>query len=160
MIFVTVGSQVHFNRLVKAVDQWAFEYKRDDVFAQIGTTDYRPKNIDWTNFLKPDEFERRYREASAIVAHAGTGSIITALQLKKPILIMPRQSSLGETRSDHQIATAKQFLRFESVDVAWDESELIAKLNGIDKLCASESIGSSASSELITSIRTFIESTP
>jgi UDP-N-acetylglucosamine transferase subunit ALG13 len=157
MIFVTVGTQLPFDRMVKAVDLWARECNRDDVYAQIGLTDYRPSYIKWTHFLDPEECRHRYETASAIVSHAGTGSIITALQLGKPILIMPRQASLGETRSDHQIATAEQFCRFESVMVALDEKELIAKLEGIDKLHGSETIASHASNELMETIREFID---
>jgi UDP-N-acetylglucosamine transferase subunit ALG13 len=54
VIFVTVGAQMPFDRLVKAVDQWAGENGREDIYAQIGQSDYRPSNIQWTKFLKPD----------------------------------------------------------------------------------------------------------
>lgn len=156
MIFVTVGAQMPFDRLVKAVDEWARENRRDDVFAQIGHTEYRPSSIRWTDFLDPDEFKRKYETARVIVAHAGTGSIITALQLGKPVLVMPRRGDLQETRNDHQVATSQQFCRFESVAVAWDEKELVTKLEGIDSLRGSRRIESYASRELVGAIREFI----
>lgn len=157
MIFVTVGAQMPFDRLIKTVDQWAREHGRKDVFAQIGLTDYRPTNIQWTTFLSTEEFKQRYEAASVIVAHAGTGSIITALQLGKPILIMPRRASLRETRNDHQVATAEQFHRFDSVVVALDEKELITRLEGIDNLRGRQSIEPYASRELVEAIREFID---
>lgn len=157
MIFVTVGAQMPFDRLVKTIDHWAQIKGRDDVFAQIGQTDYRPSNINWTHFLKPNEFMHYYETATTIVAHAGTGSIITALQLGKPILIMPRQASLRETRNDHQVATSEQFRHISSVTVASDEVELLAKLEGIDDLRGGKVIESYASSELAGAIRDFIE---
>lgn len=157
MIFVTVGAQMPFDRLVKTVDQWASDHGREDVFAQIGQTDYRPSRIQWTRFLDPGEFKRRYEAARVIVAHAGTGSIITALQLGKPILIMPRRASLRETRNDHQVATAEQFRHFGSVVVAWDEKELIARLEGVDDLDGRQAVGPYASHELVAAIRGFIE---
>lgn len=157
MIFVTVGAQMPFDRLVKTVDQWAKVNHRDDVFAQIGQSEYQPSNIQWTNFLDPQEFKRKYEAARVIVAHAGTGSIITALQLGKPVLVMPRRASLRETRNDHQIATSEQFLSFDSVEVAWDENELKTKLEGIDKLRGSPRIESYASGELVKVIREFID---
>ena len=157
VIFVTVGAQMPFDRLVKTVDQWAGENGRDDVFAQIGQSEYQPSNIQWTNFLAPEEFKRKYEAAKVIVAHAGTGSIITALQLGKPVLVMPRRANLRETRNDHQIATAQQFRRFDSVEVAWDENELITKLEGIDNLRGSQRIESYASSELVQAIQEFID---
>lgn len=157
MIFVTVGAQMPFDRLVKTVDQWARERGRDDVFAQIGSTDYRPSNIRWTPFLSTEEFKQRYEAANAIIAHAGTGSIITALQLGKPILIMPRRASLRETRNDHQVSTAEQFRRFDSVVVALDEKELITRLEEIDNLRGRQTIEPYASRELIGAIREFID---
>ena len=156
MIFVTVGAQMQFDRLVKAIDQWAGASGRTDIFAQIGQSDYRPINVQWTQFLTPEEFKRKYELARVVVAHAGTGSIITALQLGKPILIMPRRASLRETRNDHQLATTEQFRRFDSVVVAWDEKELITKLNDMDNMHGSGTIGASASNELVEAIREFI----
>lgn len=157
MIFVTVGAQMPFDRLVRAVDQWAGERGRDDVFAQIGLTDYSPSNIQWTPFLSTEEFKQRYEAAKVIIAHAGTGSIITALQLGKPILILPRRASFHETRNDHQVATSEQFRRFDSVVVAWDEKELIARLEDIDNLRGRQAIEPFASRELMEAIWEFID---
>jgi UDP-N-acetylglucosamine transferase subunit ALG13 len=156
MIFVTVGAQMPFDRLVKAIDKWALERGRDDVFAQIGQTDFRPKYIQWTPFLSTEEFKQRYEAADAVIAHAGTGSIITALQLGKPILIMPRRASLRETRNDHQVATAEQFRRFSSVLVALDENELVDRLAEVDNLRGGQAIEPYASLELLGAIRGFI----
>ena len=156
MIFVTVGAQMPFDRLVKAVDQWAGEHGRNDVFAQIGSTDFRPTAMQWVPFLSTEEFKERFGSAKVIVAHAGTGSIITALQLGKPILIMPRRAILKETRNDHQIATAEQFRNFDSVAVSLDERELITQLNRIDDLRGRQSIEPYASCELVGVIREFI----
>lgn len=155
---MTVGAQMPFDRLIKAIDHWAGKTGRKDIFAQIGLSEYHPQNIEWTKLLPPEEFKKKYDSAQAIVAHAGTGSIITALQMGKPILIMPRRANLRETRNDHQIATSEQFRRFDSVIVAWDESELILKLENISNFHGSSSVGPSASSELINTISEFINS--
>ena len=157
MIFVTVGAQMPFDRLVRAVDAWAAEGTEDEVFAQIGPTGYRPSNIRFAQFLRPEEFRRQCTGARAIVAHAGTGSIITALQLGKPIIVMPRRASLRETRSDHQVATAERFRRFSSVVVARDEAELRHHLSRIGQLAATRAIGAQASEELLRAIRLFVE---
>ena len=157
MIFVTVGAQMPFDRLVKSVDEWAGKNGRTDVFAQIGQSAYHPSSMQWTNFLEPDEFKRKYEAAKVIVAHAGTGSIITALQLGKPILIMPRRAGLRETRNDHQVATAEQFCHFDAVEVAWDEKEIVTKLECLDNRYESPRIGSYASNDLLNAIREFID---
>ena len=56
MIFVTVGEQLPFDRLIKTVDEWAASQGREDVFAQIGKASYIPKHIKWTKFVSPEKF--------------------------------------------------------------------------------------------------------
>lgn len=133
MIFVTVGAQMPFDRLVRAVDAWAARGGNGDVFAQIGPSDYRPQFMAYTRFLPPPEFAAQFGVASLVVAHAGMGSIITALERGKPILVMPRRGELGETRNDHQVATAQRFRGLGPVEVAFDEHELSTAL---DRLAA------------------------
>jgi UDP-N-acetylglucosamine transferase subunit ALG13 len=94
--------------------------------------------------------------AELIVAHAGMGTIITALELGKPILVMPRREYLHETRNDHQVATVNQFARREGIIVAMDEKELFSKLDQAEVFSASTRISREASAELISTIRSFI----
>ncbi|AGF79897.1 hypothetical protein UWK_03380 [Desulfocapsa sulfexigens DSM 10523] len=127
MIFVTVGEQLPFDRLVRAVDECAQKLGQE-IFAQIGETEWRPKKIGYEKFLNPDEFNKKFLEADVIIAHAGMGTIITALELGKPIIVMPRKAALGEHRNDHQFATAQRFLALNYITVAFDETELVEKL--------------------------------
>lgn len=157
MIFVTVGTDMAFNRLVHVVDEWALDTGRQDVFAQIGETDWQPRHIAWSKFLQPPEFARRFSEADAVVAHAGMGTILTALHLGKPILVMPRRASLGEQRNEHQLATAKHLSRLGKINVAMDESELRIRLDDMGKLRPRDQIGAFASDELIGALQNFIE---
>ena len=157
MIFVTVGTQLPFDRLVRGVDEWAERSGRRDVFAQIGPNGWRPRHIDAAPFVSPEEHRRRMESASAIVGHAGMGTIIGALELGKPVLIMPRVASHGEHRNDHQIATSKRFEAVRGVAVAWDEQELPARLEALLGMRAGERIGSQASDRLIAVLRQFIQ---
>ena len=156
MIFLTVGYQMAFNRLISAVDTWAAEHPKQEVFAQIGPDGLPPKHMNWVRFLEPGEFNSRLTDCDAIVAHAGMGSILMALQYGKPILVMPRKGSLMETRNDHQIATARKFASNEQVLVAMDESEISERLNALLNARAAEQISSVASEELLATIREFI----
>lgn len=160
MIFVTVGAQMPFDRMVRAVDEWARSRGRADVFAQISDTDYRPKYIGWTPFMEPGEFRRRVLEAQFLVAHAGMGSILTALEVGKPILVMPRRGDLRETRNDHQVATARRFLAMGKVAVALDEHELPGRLDALDSLVATERISPWASDRLLSALTSFITGKP
>lgn len=160
-IFVTVGAQLPFDRLIEAVDAWAARRQgvhRHSLFAQIGETAYRPAHIEFAELLEPPEFRKRVLWADVLVAHAGMGSILTALQYGKPILVMPRQGRLKETRNDHQVATAVRFKEMNKVAVAMDESEIPAQLDGLAALGRAERISDLASDELIAAIHGFIHS--
>lgn len=140
MIFMTVGDQIPFDRLTRAIDAWAGRADRDDVFAQIGESDYQAQHIRTVVRLSPPEFERKMIEADLIVGHAGTGTILKAMSLGKPVLVMPRREKFRETRNDHQFATAKFFGK-RGVTVAWDESELAHRLELMDQFCAAPESG-------------------
>ena len=156
MLFLTVGYQMSFDRLTTAVDNWASEHSGIDIFAQVGPSEFKPSHIEWTQFLEPPEFSHKLQTCSGIIAHAGMGSILTALQYGKPIVIMPRKGSLRETRNDHQIATARRFESYEQILVAMTEEELPEKLNqlqGMDAGVCSEPV---ASVQLIDALKAFI----
>jgi UDP-N-acetylglucosamine transferase subunit ALG13 len=128
MIFVTVGTQLTFDRLVSAVDSWAAKHLELDFFAQVGPTNSPPKNMPFADFISPARADALMRRADLIVAHAGMGSVLTALGYGKPILIMPRRAGLGEHRNDHQLATARWLEGRPGISVAWNESELGVRL--------------------------------
>ncbi len=156
MILVTVGAQMPFDRMVQAVDEWAGTRRNGEIFAQVGSTEYRPKHIHWTKFLDPPEFRKKFQAARVVIAHAGMGSIITALEMGKPILVMPRLGNLGETRNDHQVATAKRFLELGCVSVAFNKEDMARELDRIYELKSARVIGSKASPELLSAVRQII----
>lgn len=158
MIFVTVGTDLPFDRLVRVVDSWAAETGRDDVFAQIGECGWEPSHIRFTHFLQPPEFIEQFNSASMIISHAGMGTILSALHYGKPILVMPKRASLREHRNEHQLATARHMKEMARVNVAFDETELRQQLDQIDTLLPSRQIGSHASDSLIQGLKQFIAS--
>ena len=127
-----------------------------EVFAQVGPTALRPAAIAWERFLAPAECRDRMRAADAIVAHAGMGTILGALELGTPIVVMPRLAARGEHRNDHQLATARRFAGQGSIAVAFDEAELHAALDALDGLAARTRIGRHAPAPLIEALRAFI----
>jgi UDP-N-acetylglucosamine transferase subunit ALG13 len=157
MIFVTVGAQMPFDRLIQTIDEWALSRARSDVFAQIGPSDYKAKFIETTRFIDPLGFAKRVEAARLIVAHAGMGTIITALEYGKSIIVMPRRGELNETRNDHQVATAKHLTKQGRVMIALDEQQLIEKLDQFEPSHTMERIQPYASPHLITTLRNFIE---
>jgi UDP-N-acetylglucosamine transferase subunit ALG13 len=156
LIFVTVGSADPFDRMIRAIDEWAGSRGRTDIFAQIGKSSYKPVNIEAVQFLSPAQFRERICSARLIVAHAGMGSIIAALEVGTPIIVMPKWAHLGEHRNDHQVATARHFGSKAGITVAQDENDLKVKLDQENALQAPERIPTVASPELIAELKSFI----
>ena len=155
MIFVTIGTQGPFDRLIRAVDQTVPMFNLP-VIAQVSTGGvYKAKNMQTSEFMSFTEFNSNFAKASLIVSHAGMGTIISALVMNKPILILPRLSKFREQRNDHQWATAKEFEKRRFVYTAYDEDELQEKLKSLlsGDLVALHQIGKYASSDLIQSIK-------
>ena len=58
MIFITLGSQkFQFNRLLQAADELIEKgVITDEVFAQVGYSDYEPQHFEYKQFLDREEF--------------------------------------------------------------------------------------------------------
>ena len=160
MIFLTVGTQEPFDRLVKAVDEWAGTHDVP-VFGQLGRLEagsYKPHNFTFERFISADEFQERLESCTLLVGHAGMGSIISALTMAKPLLMMARRASLGEHRNEHQLSTAARFAGRSGLHVA-AEAEDVGPM--IDRLLAearepSGAISPYAQPELIAAVKDFI----
>jgi beta-1,4-N-acetylglucosaminyltransferase len=129
MIFLTVGTQFPFDRLVQAVDEFFDEHDFDDeIFAQIGDSTYQPRHFEAVHSLDKEAFDRHFKQASAIIGHAGMGTIMLAFDSGKPLLAMPRRKKYGEVVNDPQVALAEEFESLGHILVAHDAAELGAKL--------------------------------
>ena len=160
MIFVTVGSQMPFDRLVSAMDDWSRSNQDEHVICQTGETDLMPTAMTVIERMSPEEFESHVKTADLVVSHAGMGTILTCLLLGTPVVVFPRLGSLHETRNDHQVATCDRLRDRPGVRVASDASELLEALDTrqVWSQCAA-SIGPHASPELLGRIRVAIEDT-
>ena len=129
MIFLTVGTQFPFDRLVKAVDA-AAETGRicDEIYAQIGDSAYRPRNFEYMKFLEKRSFDDCVRKASHIISHAGIGTITMAMDNNKPILVMPRLKRYGEVVNDHQVAIARRFEQMGYIFAVYDTDRFQQKI--------------------------------
>ena len=126
MIFVTLGSQnFQFNRLLIEIDRLVEEGKiTEEVFAQIGYSDYKPKNYCYKEFLDRDEFMDIMSKCKKVITHGGTGAIIGAVKKGKKVIAIPRLSKYGEHVDDHQLQITKQF----------SDMNLSRSINKIDEL--------------------------
>lgn len=127
MIFLTLGTQLPFDRLVRALDEVAPELD-EPAFGQIGHGRFRPEHFESVDFLSPRDFRDRFAAARVIVAHAGIGTILSGLKAQKPLVLMARRAEFGEHRNDHQLATVAQLGRIPGVHVVEDAETLRARL--------------------------------
>jgi beta-1,4-N-acetylglucosaminyltransferase len=130
MIFLTVGTQFPFDRLVRAVDDWLDRNSLgEEVFAQVGDSTYTPRHFEAVVSLDKAAFDQRFRQASAIISHAGMGTITMALDHGKSLLAMPRLKKHREVVSDHQGPLAQKFEALGHILLALDETQLPAKFS-------------------------------
>jgi len=112
-MFVTVGTQLPFPRLIEAMDKIAGRIC-EPVIAQTHLPT-RCGNM----IVEPQMNAARYSSvlsrARLVVAHAG--------------IILPRRADLGEHRNDHQQGTARQMLGHEGITAIWSEQKLDALIH-------------------------------
>lgn len=148
MIFVTVGTQFPFDRLVRCVDEWADRHKIE-VVAQIGDGKYQPIHARWESFMNTDVFMQTLQAADLIISHAGMGNIITALDNEKPIIVMNRQSELGEHRNNHQGEGLAWMARLPGLYTARTCTELLQLLDNRENLHSASQVATEQRQQLI-----------
>lgn len=128
VIFVTVGTQLGFDRLIGWMDEICAQHQIADVHAQIGSGHYLPRYMTWEREVSPADFPRMIDRADMVVAHAGMGTIISTRLASKPIAIVPRIAALGEHRNEHQLATSRKFAGVAGCHVVTDKAGLTEAL--------------------------------
>jgi len=107
VIYVTVGTMhLDFPRLIRAADRYAAA-REEEVIIQIGLGSTVPTDATLFDFKPREEILEIQRDARIIVTHAGIGSVIDALQMEKPLIVVPRLKKFGEHNSDHQLELAR-----------------------------------------------------
>lgn len=153
MIFVTVGTQLPFPRLIEAMDKLAGRIS-EPVLAQTGVA-CAAKNL----IVEPVMTEARYRKvlglSRLVVSHAGIGTVIAARDAEKPLILVPRRAELGEHRNDHQIGTVRELLGRQGIQAVWntdDLADLVTQEDFVPPVAAS----GPALDGLVTRLRSFI----
>ncbi|MBR2240743.1 MAG: beta(1,3)galactosyltransferase EpsH [Clostridia bacterium] len=126
MILVTVGSQkFQFNRLLKKIDELIEEGTiKENVYAQTGVSDYKPRNYEFVDYMSQDEFSNKIEQADLIITHAGTGVIVNSLKKLKKVIAVPRLAKYGEHVDDHQIQLIDEFTELNFIEPVYEIEEL------------------------------------
>ena len=133
MIFVTVGSQkFQFNRLLKKIDKLIENGNiKEEVYTQVGVSDYKPKNFKYTDFMTQDEFNKKINECSLVITHAGTGVIVNAVKKEKKVIATPRLAKYGEHVDNHQIQLIKEFEDLNFIEACYNIDDLEISLKNV-----------------------------
>jgi len=95
-----------FERLVRRM--LAILPPEADVLWQTGDTDVRELGITGHHAIPERELTQAIREADVVVAHAGVGTALAALEVGKCPVLVPRRLSHGEHVDDHQTQIAAE----------------------------------------------------
>jgi UDP-N-acetylglucosamine transferase subunit ALG13 len=156
LIFVTVGTQLRFDRLVAPCAEW-LRRNRQPCFIQHAGYPLPLDPLPNASFLGPHETEEMLAKATLVVAHAGMGTILHCLVRGTPLIVMPRRASLGEHRNEHQLETVRWLRNREGLRVADDESALLRLLEEpLPTGDRAPKISTSASPQLLAAVRDFI----
>lgn len=126
MIFITLGTQkFQCNRLLVEVDRLIENGRiEEEVFGQIGHSDYRPRFFPAVKFLEKVEFDGKIAACSILITHSGVGSIIAGKSRGKPVIVFPRLKKYGEHVDDHQLEIAEAFEKKKMVLVCREDDDL------------------------------------
>jgi UDP-N-acetylglucosamine transferase subunit ALG13 len=98
------------------------------VLVQVGEGGAMPKGLDAVEAMTFDRIRQTLRDADIVVCHAGTGSLITALQAGCHVIAVPRLFELREHYDDHQLEIADALADRGLVQVARNQAEFDAAL--------------------------------
>lgn len=108
-VVVTLGTMrdFSFRRAVLGIHETLQELAPGaEVLWQTGPTPIRDLGIDGRDLVPAAELTRAVASADLVIAHAGVGSALTALDAGKVPVLLPRQSAFHEHVDDHQLLIA------------------------------------------------------
>lgn len=107
-IFIPLGTQnFQFNRLIESLNDMVTKgyCLRNEIFLQSSVIDIKP-TFKYAKNLPNKEFNTYIDNAEVVVTHSGVNTIMTCMNKKKPLVVVPRQKIYGEHVDDHQMEIA------------------------------------------------------
>jgi len=98
---------------------------------QIGRGKYELRHARFVRLMPVAAYRERVAAARLFVAHAGMGSIISAIEAGKPLLMLPRLMAQGAHNTDHQLAAAASIGARPGLHVASDVADLQARATAL-----------------------------
>lgn len=140
LVFVTVGTVLPFDRLVKGVEALkANGLLPERVIAQVGDGGYRPAGWEVHDRLPFADVTAILARADIVFCHGGTGSLVTGAQAGCRVIAMPRSAARQEHYDDHQQEIVTAFADRDLIQVAHDADDLadaLAKARSVEPIGA------------------------
>lgn len=127
-LFVPLGTQKFpFGRIITALNELVEqgEYKPEEIVMQSALYPVKP-NFTAFGLIPNEDFNRYMKEAEVVVTHSGVNSIISCMEMGKPLVICPRLHEYGEHVDNHQMEIATLMHEKYDVLVCTDMKELPA----------------------------------
>lgn len=136
MIFVGVGTErFSFDRLVRSIDGAAPGLAGEEVFVQLGHSQYEPQACPWERLLPYPELVARIEQARVPILHGGAGMMLIAARAGKVPIVVPRRHEFAEHVDDHQVQLATRMAELGYVILVDDPSEIGAAIRDYDSRC-------------------------
>ncbi len=107
-LFVPLGTQKFpFGRIITALNQLVDQgkYKADEIVMQSALYPVKPK-FTHVGLIPNDEFNSYMEETEVVVTHSGVNSIISCMEMGKPLVVCPRLHEYNEHVDNHQMEIA------------------------------------------------------
>lgn len=113
MILVLVGtSDYNFKRLLDAVNKQVENGNiKEKIIVQAGCNKYSSDKMEIFDLIEKEKLDKLVKEADVIITHGGVGSILQALENKKPVIAAARLKKYEEAANDHQKQIIEEFVK-------------------------------------------------
>ena len=125
-VFVTLGFERRpFDRLIKAVDEGIQRgILPKETLVQTGHTRRSVRECPSVDFLAYSDMIEVLQSAEIIIAHAGVGTLLQCLHLRKIPILFPRRAHGKEHVDDHQVKFARVMEERKRALVAYNSEQL------------------------------------
>lgn len=159
MIFITVGTHEQgLDRLLKEMDRLIEQgLITDEVFAQIGYCEYKPRYFKYKELISYEEMDECIKLATNVITHGGPGSIFHALRYNKVPIVIPRNPEYNEHVDDHQILFTKRLEENSKVIAVYEICDLYSTLKDYSSITSKYTSYSCETSEFVKKFESLLE---
>lgn len=111
MILILLGTiKLEFTRPLIEIEKLCKKgVINEKIIVQSGFTNYFSQYFEIIPFIKPDLLADLIEDASLVITHAGTGSVLGAIKKNKKVIAVARYQELYEHVDNHQLDLINEF---------------------------------------------------